>query len=142
MWVRRETLEQLWDYRTAGSNNTFPVVFSVGPASISDAHASNRQASSSALVALGEAVESAVSDEARVSTPTVDVFVRESLFPLAVSSAKRSLEVAAREERGMVAWGNTNTQVSLYQSDHVSIVSVLLWKCFLSAPPRPDILAI
>ncbi|CAM9754506.1 unnamed protein product, partial [Laminaria digitata] len=68
------------------------------------------QASSSALVALGNAVESAVSEEARVSTPTLDVFVRENLFPVAISSAKRRLEVAAREERGMVAWGNTNTQ--------------------------------
>ena len=48
-------------------------------------------------------MESAVSDEARVSTPTVDVFVRENLFPVAISSAKRSLEVAVREERGMVA---------------------------------------
>lgn len=56
-------------------------------------------------------MESAVSHEARVSTPTVDVFVRENLFPAAISSAKRRLEVAAREERGMVAWGNTNTQV-------------------------------
>lgn len=56
-------------------------------------------------------MESAVSDEARVSTPTVDVFVKENLFPGAISSAKRRLEVAAREERGIVAWGNTNTQV-------------------------------
>ena len=80
---------------------------------MSDLLASNQQASSSALAALGNAVESAVSDEARVSTPSVDVFVRENLFPVAISSAKRRLEVAAREERGMVAWGNTNTQVSL-----------------------------
>lgn len=56
-------------------------------------------------------MENAVSDGARVSTSTVDVFVRENLFPVAISSAKRRLEVAAREERGMVAWGNTNTQV-------------------------------
>lgn len=78
---------------------------------MSNSHPLNQQASSSALLALGDAVESAVSDGARVSTPTVDVFVRENLFPVAISSAKRRLEVAAREERGMVAWGNTNTQV-------------------------------
>lgn len=112
---------------------TFPVFF-FGHPSVSDL-AFLEQASSSALVALGNAVESAVSEEARVSTPTLDVFVRENLFPVAISSAKRRLEVAAREERGMVAWGNTNTQVrlSFRLSACVSLIKkIVLWKYFHS----------
>lgn len=69
-----------------------------------------RQASPAAIAALCRAVESAVSDNARITTPTVDVFVRENLFPDAISSSQERLAAAADEE-GLVAWGNTNTQV-------------------------------
>lgn len=70
------------------------------------------QASPAALAALRDAVESAVSDNVGVSTPTVDVFVRENLFPTAVSASRERLAVAASSKNGLVAWGNTNTQVS------------------------------
>lgn len=52
-----------------------------------------------------------MSDNVRISTPTVDVFVRENLFPDAISSSQERLAAAARDEEGLVAWGNTNTQV-------------------------------
>ncbi|CAN0499500.1 unnamed protein product [Ectocarpus sp. 8 AP-2014] len=69
------------------------------------------QASPAAIAALCWAVESAVLDNVRISTPTVDVFVRENLFPDAISSSQERLAAAARDEEGLVAWGNTNTQV-------------------------------
>lgn len=69
------------------------------------------QTSQSALEALRMAVETAVSASLGVSTPNVDVFIRETLFPEAISVSARKLAIAAREEEGMVAWGNTNTQV-------------------------------
>lgn len=69
------------------------------------------QASPAALATLCDAVETAVSDRVGLSTPTVDVFVRENLFPDAISSSQERLAVAARTEDGLVAWGNTNTQV-------------------------------
>lgn len=68
-----------------------------------------------ALEALCAAVENVVADEVRISTETADVFVRESLFPVAVSSSQRRLKAAARDEQGIVAWGNTNTQVCTVQ---------------------------
>lgn len=72
------------------------------------------QASAAALEALRDAVESAFSDNVGVSTPTVDVFVRENLFPTAISASQERLAVAASSENGLVAWGNTNTQVNEY----------------------------
>lgn len=57
------------------------------------------------------AVETAVSANLGVSTPNVDVFIRETLFPEAIPVSARRLALAAREEEGIVAWGNTNTQV-------------------------------
>ena len=52
-----------------------------------------------------------MAEEVAVSTPTADVFVRENLFPDAISSSQDRLALAARTEDGFVAWGNTNTQV-------------------------------
>ncbi|CAM9807672.1 unnamed protein product [Pylaiella littoralis] len=72
------------------------------------------QASPAALAALRDAVESAVSDNVGVSTSTVDVFVRENLFPTAVSASRERLAVAASSKNGLVAWGNTNTQARDY----------------------------
>ncbi|CBN76487.1 conserved unknown protein [Ectocarpus siliculosus] len=73
------------------------------------------QASPAAIAALCRAVESAVSDNVRISTPTVDVFVRENLFPDAISSSQERLAAAATDEDGLVAWGNTNTQARDYR---------------------------
>ncbi|CAM9814166.1 unnamed protein product [Ectocarpus fasciculatus] len=73
------------------------------------------QASPAATAALCRAVESAVSDSVRITTPTVDVFVRENLFPDAISSSQERLAAAARDEDGLVAWGNTNTQARDYR---------------------------
>lgn len=70
-----------------------------------------RQASPAALAALSSAVESAVSEGIRVSTPTVDVFIVENLFLQAISASQERLATAAKNEKGMVAWGNTNIQV-------------------------------
>lgn len=69
------------------------------------------QASPAALATLCGAVETAVTENVGVSTPTVDVFVRENLFPDAISASQERLALAARTEDGLVAWGNTNTQV-------------------------------
>lgn len=77
----------------------------------SDVLAGTHQASTAALQVLGNALERAVSEEVRFSTQTVDVFVRENLFPKAISSSQGRLEFAARNKPGIVAWGNTNTQV-------------------------------
>lgn len=63
------------------------------------------------MSALCGAVENAVSENVRISTPTVDVFIREGLFPTAITSSQEKLAAAARDCEGMVAWGNTNTQV-------------------------------
>ncbi|CAN0037806.1 unnamed protein product, partial [Ectocarpus sp. 13 AM-2016] len=73
------------------------------------------QASPAAIAALCWAVESAVSDNVRISTPTVDIFVRENLFPDAISCSQERLAAAARDEEGLVAWGNTNTQARDYR---------------------------
>ncbi|CAM9524964.1 unnamed protein product, partial [Scytosiphon promiscuus] len=74
------------------------------------------QASPQALAALVVAVEKAVSENVRVSTPTVDIFIREGLFPAAISSSQEQLAAAARDSEGMVAWGNTNTQARDYRA--------------------------
>ncbi|CAN0081119.1 unnamed protein product, partial [Hapterophycus canaliculatus] len=74
-----------------------------------------RQASPQALSALCSAVENAVSENVKVCTPTVDVFIREGLFPSAISSSQEKLAAAARGSEGMVAWGNTNTQARDYR---------------------------
>lgn len=76
------------------------------------AHVRTRQASPEAVAALSVAVEQAVAEGVQVSTRTVDVFVRESLFPSAIRSSQRRLEAAAMSgTEGMVSWGNTNAQV-------------------------------
>eukprot|EP00903_Cladosiphon_okamuranus_P007176 g6968.t1 len=73
------------------------------------------KASPAALATLCSAVEAAVAQKVGISTPTVDVFVRENLFPDAISSSQERLALAARTEDGLVAWGNTNTQARDFQ---------------------------
>lgn len=65
-------------------------------------------------------MESAVSDQVELSTPTVDVFVRENLFPDAISSSQERLAAAARTSEGLVAWGNTNTQVRTWEDERAT----------------------
>ncbi|CAM9199225.1 unnamed protein product [Phaeothamnion confervicola] len=66
----------------------------------------------SVAAALAEAVETACSEGRTMTTPTVDVFIREAIFPTAVTASLSLLTGHLMAHAGPVAWGNTNTKAS------------------------------